>query len=95
MDGLASAHHQHEMLSRQALMYLLTMGWSLAHTSLAMTSPPESSRIDGENVSMFEGALKEHVPANTHQVWGALEAGQVVEGVQGFLASISGWATTA
>ena len=29
--------NQHDILSRQAMMYLLTMGWFLAHTSLAMT----------------------------------------------------------
>ena len=29
------------------MMYLLTMGWSLAHTSLAMT--PEHSVINGES----------------------------------------------
>ena len=39
MDGIASgvfACHQHDILSRQAMMYLLTRGWSLAHTSLDM-----------------------------------------------------------
>ena len=49
MDGTASglsACHQHDILSRQAMMYLLTRGWSLAHTSLAMT--PEHSDISAE-----------------------------------------------
>ena len=44
------ACHQHDILSRQAMMYLLTMGWFLAHTSLAMT--PEHSAIKGENSSL-------------------------------------------
>ena len=45
MNGTASglsACHLHDILSRQAMMYLLTRGWSSAHTSLAMT--PEHSR---------------------------------------------------
>ena len=49
MDGIASgvfACHQHDILSRQAMMYLLTRGWSLAHTSLAMT--PEQSEMSEE-----------------------------------------------
>ena len=44
------ACHQHDILSRQAMMYLLTMGWFLAHTSLAMT--PEHSAIKGENSTL-------------------------------------------
>ena len=51
MDGTASVHvHQHDNASRQAMMYLLTMGWFLARTSLAMT--PEHSAINGENSSL-------------------------------------------
>ena len=49
MDGTASglsACHQHDILSRQAMMYLLTRGWSSAHTSLAMT--PEHSDMSAE-----------------------------------------------
>ena len=49
MDGIASgvfACHQHDILSRQAMMYLLTKGWSLAHTSLAMT--PKQSEMSEE-----------------------------------------------
>ena len=37
-------------LSRQAMMYLLTMSWFLAHTSLAMT--PEHSATNGEYSSL-------------------------------------------
>ena len=48
MDGIASVLHQHDILSRQAMMYLLTMGWSLDHTSLAMT--PEHSATNEEKV---------------------------------------------
>ena len=44
------ACHQHDILSRQAMIYPLTMGWFLAHTSLAMT--PEHSAIKGENSSL-------------------------------------------
>ena len=44
------ACHQHDILSRQAMRYLLTMGRFLAHTSLAMT--PEHSAINGENSSL-------------------------------------------
>ena len=50
MDGIASVCHQHDILSRQAVMYLLTMGWFLAHTSLAMT--PEHSATNGEYSSL-------------------------------------------
>ena len=49
MDGIASgvfACHQHDILSRQAMRHLLTRGWSLAHTSLAMT--PEQSEMSEE-----------------------------------------------
>ena len=46
MGGIASVCHQHDILSRHAMMYLLTMGWSLAHTSLAMT--PEHSATNGD-----------------------------------------------
>ena len=46
MDGTASVHHQQDILPRQAMMNLLTMGWSLAHTSLATT--PEHSATSGE-----------------------------------------------
>ena len=45
-------------------MYLLTMGWFLAHTSLAMT--PEHSATNGENSShQLSRALQEHVPLIT------------------------------
>ena len=50
MDGIASVRHQHDVLSRQAMMCLLTMGWSRAHTSLAIT--PEHSTTNGENSSL-------------------------------------------
>ena len=49
MDGIASVCHQHDILSRQAMMYLLTMGWFLAHSSLAMT--PEHSATNGETLN--------------------------------------------
>ena len=48
MDGIASVRHEPDILSRQAMMYLPTMGRSLAHTSLAIT--PEHSASNGENV---------------------------------------------
>ena len=47
MDGIAAVCHQHDIPSRQAMKYLLTMGWFLAHTSLAMT--PEHSATNKEN----------------------------------------------
>ena len=50
MGGIASVCHQHDILSRQAMMYLLTMGWFLAHTSLAMT--PEHSATNAEYSSL-------------------------------------------
>ena len=50
MDGIASVCHQHDILSRQAMMYLLTMGWFLAHTSPAKT--PEHSATNGDNSSL-------------------------------------------
>ena len=50
MDGIASVCHQHDILSRQAMMHLLTMGWFLAHTSLATT--PDHSATNGENSSL-------------------------------------------
>ena len=66
MDGVASVCHQHGILLRQAMMYLLTMGWFLAHTSLAMT--PEHSATNGEYSSLEickSRALQEHVPLIT------------------------------
>ena len=55
MDVIASVCHQHDIPSRQAMMCLLTMGWFLAHTSLAMT--PEHSATNVENSSLrFAGA---------------------------------------
>ena len=50
MAGIASVCHQHDIhdiLSRQAMVYLLTIcfGWFLAHTSLALT--PEHSATKG------------------------------------------------
>ena len=50
MDEAASVCHQHDILSRQAMMYLLTIGWFLAHTSLAMT--PVHSATNGEYSSL-------------------------------------------
>ena len=47
MDGVASVCRQHDILPRQAMMFLLTIGWFLAHTSLAMT--PEQSATSGQN----------------------------------------------
>ena len=47
MDGKASVHHQHDIPSKQAMIYLLTMGWPSAHTSLAMT--PEQSATSGDH----------------------------------------------
>ena len=70
LNGFKSvcACHQHDILSRQAMIYLLTMGWFLAHTSLAMT--PEHSAITGENSSLRSAraacrALQKHVPLIT------------------------------
>ena len=80
MDGIASVHLQQDNLSRQAMMYMLTMtmammyllticmpmGWfQLVHTSSAMT--PEQSAFDGESVAEICAcwALKEHVPLIT------------------------------
>ena len=48
MDGTASVHDQQDIPSRQAIIYLLTMGWFLAHTSLDMT--PEQSATCAENL---------------------------------------------
>ena len=48
------------------MMYLLTMGWFLAHTSLAMT--PVHSATNGEYSSLRSAksrALQEHVPLIT------------------------------
>ena len=39
-------------------MYLLTMGWFLAHTSLAMT--PEHSATNGEYISSLRSARAGH-----------------------------------
>ena len=47
MDAKASVHHQHDIPSRHAMVYVLTMSWSLAHTSLAVT--PEQLATSGEN----------------------------------------------
>ena len=55
MDGIASVHHQQDILSRQAMMYRLTTGWSLAHMSLAMT--PEHSATSGENSSLRSASV--------------------------------------
>ena len=51
MDGTASLRHQllSDSLSRHPLMYQLTMGWFLAHTSQAMT--PGQSVTSEENSS--------------------------------------------
>ena len=66
MDGIASVCHQHDILSKQAMMYLLTMGWFLAHTSLAMT-PEHSANQWRVLVSEIckSRALQEHVPLIT------------------------------
>ena len=47
MDGIASVSQWPNTMSRQAMMYLLTTGWSLNHTSLAMI--PEQCAMSWEN----------------------------------------------
>ena len=59
MDGKAFVCHQQDILSRQAMMYLLR-SWSLPHISLAMT--PEQSEMSVENCTLRSG-VAEHSKA--------------------------------
>ena len=56
MDVIASVRHQHDILSRQAMMYLLTMGWFPAHTNLAMREREKLHYVHSASLADEDGS---------------------------------------
>ena len=48
MDGIASVYQRPDTISRQAVIYLQTIGWSLNHTRLVVVKIPEQCAMSEE-----------------------------------------------